>query len=91
MSTKAPGQPRGRPNVPLNLPEIDELAGYINQERAMATLGITAQPYLRELLVKGSITAVRWDRRTLLYDKRSVEKYRRERAARKAGEGQHQS
>ncbi len=64
------------------IPEIDEIAGYVNQERAMATMGITSSAYLADLVRKGIIKAVKWNSRTLMYDKRSVEKYRRERSPR---------
>ena len=64
------------------IPEIDEIAGYVNQERAMATMGITSSAYLADLVRKGVIKAVKWNSRTLMYDKRSVEKYRRERRPR---------
>ena len=71
----------------VQIPEIDEIAGYVNQERAMATMGINSTAYLAELVHKGVIKAVRWNSRTLLYDKRSVELYRRERAPRKSASG----
>jgi hypothetical protein len=64
--------------------KIDELAGYVNRERAMATMGINSPGYLWQLVQAGTIKVVRWDDRTLLYDKRSVEKFKRERSPRKA-------
>jgi hypothetical protein len=70
----------------IEIPKIDEIAGYVNQERAMSTMGITSSAYLAELVRKGVIQAVEWNSRTLMYDKRSVEKYRRERAPRKPKE-----
>jgi hypothetical protein len=48
----------------------------------MATMGITSSAYLADLVRKGVIKAVKWNSRTLMYDKRSVEKYRRERSPR---------
>lgn len=78
------GKPKSPTRVPIDAPLIDELAGYVNKDRAMAIMGIASHAHLNSLVKKGVIKVVKWDERTLMYDKRSVEKFHRERAPRQS-------
>lgn len=75
---------RKRTRIPVNVPWVDELAGYVTRERAMNIMGLTSAGYLLQLVQDGKVQAVRLDSRTLLYDRRSVERFHRERSPRKS-------
>jgi len=57
------------------VPRVDELGGYVTQRKALDLLQATSQVWLHDLTRRGKIAAIRWDNRTLMYDRASIEAY----------------
>lgn len=68
-----------------NVPDMPEVGGYVNQQRALELLGTTSKGWLHDLVADGKIAAAYFDGRTLMYDKRSIETFLAVHTPRRAG------
>lgn len=68
-----------------DLPQIDELDGWINMEKARR-ISRYSTPRLYQLIRQSEVMAMRWDRRTLLIEKASLLVYLSSRKVRAHGQ-----
>lgn len=58
----------------VDIPRIDELGGYVSMARAMELTGYSTAA-VRVLATSGAIKAAKWDDRTIIFHRRSLERY----------------